>query len=263
MRADVAKTPEPVQRLRGLFDAARQRELDHSTTASLASAGHTTRPSVRMATIAGVDARGPVFFPDWRSGKGQQLSDDPRAALCFDWQVLHQRIALECVTVHLADAEAERYWDRQTHANHLAAWVADTPPADGEGDTIDARVRAVRCRFRDGPPSGAPCASSPICISSERRVRANCTHASASPAIPRASGIERPVPPTATAGPRLESAPEHPAQIDHALVVDSQGAGLERQLRIDLTLLPIDPALALERGQLLGGAGGERLVTRR
>lgn len=156
MRADVAKTPEPVQRLRGLFDAASQRELDHSTTASLASAGHTTRPSVRMATIAGVDARGPVFFPDWRSGKGQQLSDDPRAALCFDWQVLHQRIALECVTVHLADAEAERYRDRQTHANHLAAWVADTPPADGEGDTIDARVRAVRCRFRDGPMPRPP-----------------------------------------------------------------------------------------------------------
>ncbi len=156
MPADTAKPPDPIHRLRGLFDEARQREMDHGTTASLASASQTTRPSVRTVTIVGLDERGPVFFTDRRSGKGLQLSENPQAALCFHWPALHQQIALEGIAVRLAEAEADRYWDRQTREGHLAAWIADTPPGEGEADTLDARLRAVRRRFPDGPVPRPP-----------------------------------------------------------------------------------------------------------
>jgi len=156
MPADATKPPDPIRRLRGLFDEARQREMDHGSTASLASASQTTRPSVRMVTIVAIDERGPVFFTDRRSGKGLQLSENPQAALCFYWPALHQQIALEGVAVTLPETDADRYWDRQPHESHLAAWVADIPPCEGETDTIDARLRAVRRRFPDGPVPRPP-----------------------------------------------------------------------------------------------------------
>lgn len=156
MPADTAKPIDPLHRLRALFDEARQREMDYSTSASLASASQTTRPSVRVVTIIGIDEGGPIFFTDRRSGKGLQLRENPQAALCFYWPALHQQVVLEGMAVALPEAEADRYWDRQTHENHLAAWVADTPPGEGESDTIDARLRAVRRRFHDIPVPRPP-----------------------------------------------------------------------------------------------------------
>jgi pyridoxamine 5'-phosphate oxidase len=141
------KPNDPIQRLRALFEEARQRDLEGATSASLASASATTQPSVRMVTILGIDEHGPIFFTDRRSGKGRQLVENPQAAMCFYWPALNQQVALEGVGAWLAEHQAEHYWARQPHANRLAAWVGDTPPPADEPDSVDARLRAIRRRF--------------------------------------------------------------------------------------------------------------------
>jgi pyridoxamine 5'-phosphate oxidase len=139
--------PDPVfvdaiERLRCLLDEARRRGLEGGDTASLATADADGRPSVRTVTVPEVDAAGPVFFVDARSGKGQQLADNPRAALCFFWPGLRYQVSIEGAVVALDAARADHLWARRGRDQQLAAWIRDMEPdTAGESGNGGRRLR--------------------------------------------------------------------------------------------------------------------------
>ena len=61
--------PDPFAQFERWFAEARQREPD-ATAMALATATRDGVPSVRMVLLKGVDARGFVFFTNYRSRKG-------------------------------------------------------------------------------------------------------------------------------------------------------------------------------------------------
>lgn len=119
---------DAIEQLCCLLDEARRRRLEGGDTASLATADVAGRPSVRTVTIAKVDAVGPVFFVDARSGKGRQLTDNPRAALCFFWPGLHYQVNIEGTVTPMEASRADRLWARRGRDQQLAAWVRDMGP---------------------------------------------------------------------------------------------------------------------------------------
>ena len=135
---------DAIEQLRCLLDEARRRGLEGGDTASLATADVAGRPSVRTVTIAKVDAVGPVFFVDARSGKGRQLTDNPRAALCFFWPGLHYQVNIEGTVTPMEPTRADRLWARRGRDQQLAAWVRDMGPDTGGVPGNDGR------RFRIG-----------------------------------------------------------------------------------------------------------------
>lgn len=135
-----------VQALRQAFDEAHQRgETDHNA-AALATAGRDGRPSVRTVTIVRLADTGLAFFATRDSGKGRQLAENPRAALCFRWPHIQMQVTVEGAVAPLPDAEADRLWLQQPRDVGLARWAAD--PEAPEGD-LRERVAQVRDRFAD------------------------------------------------------------------------------------------------------------------
>jgi pyridoxamine 5'-phosphate oxidase len=124
---------DAIEQLRCLLDEARRRGLEDGDTASLATADTAGRPSVRTVTIADVDAAGPMFFVDARSGKGQQLADNPRAALCFFWPGLRYQVSIEGTVAPIASTRADHLWARRGRDQQLAAWIGDMEPEIGGG----------------------------------------------------------------------------------------------------------------------------------
>ena len=59
-------------------------------------------PSARILLLKGVDARGFVFFTNYESRKGRELSENPRAALVFFWEPLERQVRVERVVARLA-----------------------------------------------------------------------------------------------------------------------------------------------------------------
>jgi len=53
------------------------------------------RPSARAVLLRGVDERGFLFFTDYHSRKGRELTANARAALVFIWPELHRRLLHE------------------------------------------------------------------------------------------------------------------------------------------------------------------------
>src|SRR2546423_15684247 len=76
-------------------------------TVATASAGGT--PSARMVLMKDVDARGVVFFTNYRSRKGRELAEDAPAALVVPWPVVDRQACVDGVVGKLALAESDAY----------------------------------------------------------------------------------------------------------------------------------------------------------
>src|SRR5579875_2861951 len=79
-----------------LFDAwfaeAQESEPNDPNAAALATATPEGVPSVRMVLAKRVGERRFCIFTNAGSQKGQELTANPRAALCFHWKMLRRQV---------------------------------------------------------------------------------------------------------------------------------------------------------------------------
>ncbi|GAB4164602.1 MAG: hypothetical protein Kow00100_02210 [Geothermobacteraceae bacterium] len=76
---------DPILLFRQWYDEALRTGVRHPEEMTLATATADGRPSARIVLLRGLDDRGFVFYSNRSSRKGQELADNPRAALVFHW----------------------------------------------------------------------------------------------------------------------------------------------------------------------------------
>ncbi len=84
---------------RALLSAARSSGDPEPTAMTVATAGADGAISARTVLLKDVDARGFVFYTNFNSNKGQDLQENPRAALLFLWKALRLPLGLEAIQV--------------------------------------------------------------------------------------------------------------------------------------------------------------------
>ncbi len=140
---------EAIHALRSAVDQARRHEIPEPYSAALATADTQAHPSVRMITVAAVEQSGLLFFVDTRSGKAQQLRDNPSCGLCFFWRTLGQQVNVQGKVEILDEALSDQYWSTRSRERKLASWAYEGPvPAENDAADPAARVEAYDTRFR-------------------------------------------------------------------------------------------------------------------
>ncbi|WP_258868016.1 pyridoxamine 5'-phosphate oxidase family protein [Alkalilimnicola ehrlichii] len=74
---------EALNRFRNLYELACNSDLREPTAVTLATCGNNGQPSARTVLLKEVNQGGFVFYTNRLSRKGQQLAENPKAALCF------------------------------------------------------------------------------------------------------------------------------------------------------------------------------------
>ena len=63
-----------------------------------------------MVLLKGHGPDGFVFYTNEQSAKGDELADNPHAALLFHWKSLRRQVRIEGAVERVADAEADAYF---------------------------------------------------------------------------------------------------------------------------------------------------------
>jgi len=141
---------EAVERFIALFETAQAADLLEPTAVTLATAGANGRVSARTVLLKKVDVAGFVFYTNRRSRKGQQIAENPRAALCFYWQPLQEQVLVEGQVQDVSDAEADAYWATRPRLSQLSAWASQqSEPLLGR-EELEQRLADVEARFGKG-----------------------------------------------------------------------------------------------------------------
>src|SRR5262245_9833773 len=115
---------EAIDKFTEIYARAQLCGLKEPTAMTLATSAPDGRPSVRTVLLKGFDRHGFVFFTNHDSRKGQHLSANPRAALCFHWQPLEEQIIIEGSVSPVTHDEAEAYWKTRARESQIGAWAS-------------------------------------------------------------------------------------------------------------------------------------------
>lgn len=88
---------------------------------ALATADASGLPSLRMVLLKEFSEDGFIFFTNYESRKGRELSENPNAAMLLYWQELHRQVRIEGPVKKLSRAASEAYFQTRPHLSQISA----------------------------------------------------------------------------------------------------------------------------------------------
>jgi pyridoxamine 5'-phosphate oxidase len=141
---------DPIEQFRVWFDQALSAGLPEPNAMTLATATPDGRPSARMVLIKGVDARGFVFYSNYQSRKGYELTDNPYAALVFYWAELERQIRIEGHVERVPEAESDAYYHSRPLGSRVGAWASAQSEVIPNRNVLEQRVNELAAQYADG-----------------------------------------------------------------------------------------------------------------
>ncbi len=146
---DAEAAVDPIALFRAWMREAEAGEPNDPNAVALATATADGAPSVRMVLLKGLDERGFAFYTNAESRKGMELSENPRAAMCFHWKSLRRQVRVEGLVSELPDAEADAYFHSRSRGSQLGAIASRQSRPLASRQALEERVRLAEERNPD------------------------------------------------------------------------------------------------------------------
>jgi len=106
------------------FDEATDSGIDEVNAMTLATATVEAVPDARIVLLKGVDEKGFVFFTNYASAKGQELTENPRACLVFFWKELERQVRITGMIEKVSTDESDAYFKSRPLGSRIGAWTS-------------------------------------------------------------------------------------------------------------------------------------------
>jgi pyridoxamine 5'-phosphate oxidase len=116
--------PDPFKQFDSWFQQALAAGLPEPNAMTLATATPDGKPSARVVLLKGFDERGFVFFTNYESQKGRELSANPLAALVCYWVELERQVRISGRVSKVSGEESEAYFRSRPLGSQLGAWAS-------------------------------------------------------------------------------------------------------------------------------------------
>ena len=137
---EVDVDPDPVRQFTAWFEQAKSAGISQPEAAALATASADGAPSVRMVLIKQAGDDGFVFFTNYDSRKGSELSANPRAALLFHWEPFGRQVRLEGRVERTTREESEAYAHSRPRGSQLSALASPQSRTVESREFLERRV---------------------------------------------------------------------------------------------------------------------------
>ena len=144
--------PDPIRQFERWFEDARAAGLQELNAMTLATATPDGAPSARIVLLKGADARGFVFFTDYRSRKGTELDANPRAALVFYWAALERQVRVTGPTVRIGREESAAYFNSRPLGSRLSAMASHQSSVVTSRAVLEGRAGELAREYADRAP---------------------------------------------------------------------------------------------------------------
>jgi pyridoxamine 5'-phosphate oxidase len=134
-------------------EAAARRTQPNPDAMVVATAASSGNPSARVLLCKRVviDPGYIVFFTNYQSRKGQELTARPRAAAVFHWDALHRQVRIEGPIARSPDSESDEYFASRSLESRIAAWASEQSQPLASRDVLRQRVHEIAARFGIAP----------------------------------------------------------------------------------------------------------------
>jgi pyridoxamine 5'-phosphate oxidase len=112
---------DPIQQFETWWKEAIDAKIEEINAMTLATASMEAVPSARIVLLKGFSNEGFVFFTNYNSYKGQQLSENPKACLLFFWKELERQVKITGLVTKVSDKESDMYFNSRPELSRIGA----------------------------------------------------------------------------------------------------------------------------------------------
>lgn len=120
-----------------------------SNAFSLSTSDHNGKPSSRMMLLKELDSRGFVFYTNYESRKGKELSENPQSAMLFFWPRLEKQIRIEGKAEKVSRQETEKYFSIRPRESQLGAHASKQSRVIPDRSTLDSTYQDLEKKFEN------------------------------------------------------------------------------------------------------------------
>ena len=139
---------DPIALFDAWFAEARESEPNDPEAMALATADAEGRPSVRMVLLKNFSLHGFTFFTNLESRKGEELTQNARAALLFHWKSLRRQIRIEGPVHFVTNDEADAYFSSRPRDARIGAWASDQSRMMETREAFERRIAEITERYQ-------------------------------------------------------------------------------------------------------------------
>jgi pyridoxamine 5'-phosphate oxidase len=147
-----ASNADPLQQFDTWLREAIASQVPEPNAMTLATVGADGRPSTRIVLVKGYDARGIVWYTNYRSRKGRELAVHPHAALQFHWVELERVARIEGRVEFASDEESDAYYASRPLDSRLGAWASPQSEVIGSRAVLVANAAKAAAKYGLHPP---------------------------------------------------------------------------------------------------------------
>jgi pyridoxamine 5'-phosphate oxidase len=146
---------DPLRQFSLWFSEALSAELLDTNAMTLATAAQ-GEPAARTVLLKGFDDNGFVFFTNYESAKGRELSANPRACLLFFWAELERQVRINGAVTRTPADESAAYFQSRPFESQIGAWASDQSRPVADRTVLETRYAELLEKYAGGTVPAPP-----------------------------------------------------------------------------------------------------------
>lgn len=139
----------PVQQFERWMNEALDADLIEPYAMTLSTVGNNLKPSSRIVLLRGISPLGLTFFTNYESKKGQNLLENPQAALNFFWPELERQVRIEGTVQKTSQEESTAYFHSRPKGNRLGAWASDQSRPIESKEALQIKAQKIEVHYEN------------------------------------------------------------------------------------------------------------------
>ena len=139
---------DPIELFKLWMDDAKKSEPNDPNAVSLATSNNNF-PSVRMVLLKDFSQNGFIFYTNLNSQKGNELKENPKAAMCFHWKSLLRQIRINGLVTQVADDVADKYYNSRSYESRIGAWASKQSKELTSRDQLIDSINEYKDKYND------------------------------------------------------------------------------------------------------------------
>ncbi len=141
----------PIYQFEKWFHEALEAEVLEPNAMNLSTINEDNRPSSRIVLLKGIEQNKFLFYTNYQSTKGKELSLNPACALTFFWPELERQIRIEGTAERSDEAAAELYFQSRPRGSQVSAWTSPQSSIIQSRAILDERALEIEKKFEGMP----------------------------------------------------------------------------------------------------------------
>jgi len=142
-----AAAANPLHQFAQWFEEAVRADLLDANAMTLATIGLDEAPAARIVLLKGFDEDGFVFFTNYESAKGRELTANPVACLLFFWAELERQVRITGSVTRASAEESSTYFATRPFDSQIGAWSSHQSAPVPDRAALEARFEETRRRY--------------------------------------------------------------------------------------------------------------------